>query len=381
MLYLHYMQKFLNFDISFFSVLLLLVLNITIKVRKNSTSTSSRLLLRLIWTTIYMLLLEVISWQFNEKPGIFNWYANYISNMLFAWSTPIITCVWASYIDYHMFKSYKRLQKRFFYVHALAINTVFIIINFFTPFIFSVDTQNIYKREPFMWLIVLINTITFIYICSLTYRNKSKINKEIIVVLLSYIFLPVVAAGLQVIIYGAFILWPTMAVTVVLTYIFLETVTTSTDYLTGLVNRLRIDDYLEFYLDNKKVFTVIIIDLNDFKEINDNYGHINGDLALKLFSRNLKKVFNKANIIGRYGGDEFIILTEVHSKDEISELFNNLRMKLSIICKEKELPFTISFSYGNHENCPQKNYNYETIVNITDKKMYENKLLLKGSKK
>ncbi|MBI9010704.1 MAG: GGDEF domain-containing protein [Clostridiales bacterium] len=367
------MERFLRFDISIFSVILLFIIMMTMKLRKDTISTSSRLMQRLIWINIYMLLLEVLSWQFDMKSGAFNWYANYTTNMLFAWSTPIITCAWASYLDYHLYGSYERLKKRWFYIQPLVINSVFIIINFFQPFIFSVSSENVYQREPFMWLIVVVNTLTFFYICYLAYKKKESINKEILIVLLMYTFMPVLAAGIQVLVYGAFILWPTMAITVVLTYIFLETVSTSKDYLTGLVSRHRMDDYLEYMLEQKNVFTLVMIDLNDFKMINDTYGHVKGDIALQVFSKALKEVFHQAKLVSRYAGDEFVLILEKYTEKEILDEFDKLRDNLFVIQQSKELPFLITFSYGYHLNDPSKDYNYQTIMNITDLKMYEHK--------
>jgi len=371
------MESFIKFDISIFSVILLVVIVITIKLRKDTSGTSSRLMQRLIWINIYMLLFEVLSWQFDMKTGTFNWYANYTANMLFAWSTPMITCAWASYLDYQLYGSHERLKKRWFYIHPLIINTIFIIINFFRPFIFSVNAENVYQREPFMWLIVLVNTLTFIYICYLAYKKKENINKEILSVLLMYIFMPVLAAGIQVLVYGAFVLWPTMAITVVLTYIFLETISTSKDYLTGLVSRHRMDDYLEYMLHQKRVFTLVMIDLNDFKSINDTYGHIKGDVALKVFSSELESVFNRAKIVSRYAGDEFVLILEKFTEEDIIKGFDELRDNLFIIHKNKELPFLITFSYGHHTNHLDEDYDYQTIMNITDLKMYDNKELMK----
>jgi len=371
------MESFIKFDISFFSVILLLVIVITIKLRKDTRGTSSRLLQRLIWINIYMLLLEVLSWQFDMKPGTFNWYANYTTNMLFAWSTPMITCAWASYLDYQLYESHERLKKRWFYIHPLIINTIFIVINFFTPFIFSVNAENVYQREPFMWLIVVVNTFAFFYICYLAYKKKESINNEILTVLLMYVFMPVLAAGVQVLVYGAFVMWPTMAITLVITYIFLETVSTSKDYLTGLVSRHRMDDYLEYMLENKKVFTLVMIDLNDFKRINDTHGHIKGDAALKVFSSELASVFNKAKIVSRYAGDEFVLILEKFTDEDIIKRFDELRDKLFMIHQKKELPFLITFSYGHHTNHLDEDYDYQTIMNITDLKMYENKEQMK----
>lgn len=367
------MELFLKFDISFFSVALLLLVYIVIVLRKDTIGLSSKLFKRLIWTTIYMLLLEIVSWQFDGKAGTFNYYANYISNMLFAWSTTLLTCIWASYIDYHMFASVDRLKQRFYYLHPMIINTVFIIINFFTPFIFSVSENNVYSREKFMWLIVIQNAALLIYLWREAFKNRKTINNEIIFSILLFVILPAFASAIQVIVYGAFVLWPTMAVTIVITYIFLETISTSKDYLTGLLSRHRLDNHIDYKIGLRKPFGVIMIDLDGFKKINDEYGHISGDRALKIFSKALITSASDEMIIGRYAGDEFLVITKVLSDIELSEykieLENNLR-KLEI---KDEIQYKVEFSMGYSSWCLDDNYDYETLINTADSNMYQQK--------
>ncbi len=367
------MEVFLKFDISFFSVFLLLFLYIVIKLRKDNLGISSKLFNISIWVNIYMLILEVISWQFDGKPGAFNYYANYISNMLFAWSTTLLTCVWASYIDYHIFGSIDRLKRRYFYLYPMLINTVFIIINFFRPFIFSVSSDNVYSREGYMWLIVLQNAILLSYLWREAYKNRSKINKEIIFSILIFVIIPSTTAIAQVFLYGVFILWPSMAVTIVITYIFLETISTSRDYLTGLFSRHRLDSYIEHKINEKKAFGLIMIDLDNFKSINDNFGHISGDNALKLFSRALSVSASSDMVIGRYAGDEFLIISSALSGDQLESF--TFRIKQSILELEEmssnkyKIDFSIGYSQWTKENKPS----YEDLINVADNNMYINK--------
>lgn len=369
------MQEFLKFDISFFSILLLLIVLITMKTRKDTLSSSNKLFKKLIWINIFMLVLEIISWQFDRKPGKFNWYANYISNMLFAWSTPLITCIWVSYIDYHIYKSIERLKRRWFYFQPMIISTLFIIINFFRPFIFSVNDANVYSREPFMWLLVVLNTFLVGFVWYMAYINRKYINKEIIMSILLFIIMPAIAAVVQVLVFGAFILWPMMSITIVITYISMETISTSKDYLTGLISRHRLDNYIDYLIANKKTFGLVMIDLDNFKKINDNYGHVKGDQALRVFSKILSQTFKMANVIGRYAGDEFIIVTENLKEEEVSKLMIQLKTHLVLEAERLELPFEIGFSYGYKKWEKSLDYDYETLLNLTDQEMYKNKKL------
>jgi len=85
-----------------------------------------------------------------------------------------------------------------------------------------------------------------------------------------------------------------------------------TDALTGLINRRALTDSLTYEMDRAKRYgsglSLILCDIDNFKEINDNYGHDMGDRALQMLSGTLKSMLRRTDIAGRYGGDEFMII-------------------------------------------------------------------------
>lgn len=82
-----------------------------------------------------------------------------------------------------------------------------------------------------------------------------------------------------------------------------------TDPLTNLANRRAFEKQLEAHIAACKPFCLIMIDLDDFKSVNDRYGHIAGDDLLQQFGAELQAQFTGADLVGRMGGDEFIVLT------------------------------------------------------------------------
>ncbi len=369
---MHTMTFFLMYDIHFISILLLLMILITMRIKGDMYNTSGRLFRLIVIFNIYMLALEVLSWQFDQKPGQFNWYANYITNMLFAWSGPIMTCLWFSYIDYHIYGSYKRLKKHHFFMYPMLIITLFIIINFFIPFIFSVSSNNIYAREPFMWLIVLVNSMIVIYKWVDAYKHRFSIDREVVIAVLIYVILPSIGAVLQVVVFGAFIIWPLMAITIVITYFYLDTISTTRDYLTKLYTRQRIESTAKYYIANKRPFTLVIIDLDGFKSINDQYGHTNGDLALTLFSHQLSMHVKKDASVGRFGGDEFVLILPPTPEIMVEKNMQQFQNKLDSLLN---LPFHLSFSYGTYSWTSESPLDYEELLKAADQLMYKAKKL------
>jgi diguanylate cyclase (GGDEF)-like protein len=82
----------------------------------------------------------------------------------------------------------------------------------------------------------------------------------------------------------------------------------SKDTLTGLANRRSVEARMESNIALEEMFCVVVIDLNLFKGVNDKYGHLAGDDLLKKFSQSLQKIVRGGDLVGRWGGDEFIIV-------------------------------------------------------------------------
>ncbi|MEX2324377.1 MAG: sensor domain-containing diguanylate cyclase [Nitriliruptoraceae bacterium] len=102
-----------------------------------------------------------------------------------------------------------------------------------------------------------------------------------------------------------------------------------TDPLTGLLNRRGIDEYIEEALadvtNDSSVLGVVVSDLDGFKEINDAYGHAAGDIVLEVVAQRLRNAVRESDVVGRLGGDEFIVVcSKVWSVEELDQLARRL---------------------------------------------------------
>ena len=105
-----------------------------------------------------------------------------------------------------------------------------------------------------------------------------------------------------------------------------------TDPLTRLANRFRLNDYLERAFerarDDQRAFVVEILDIDYFKEYNDNYGHQAGDACIVAIADELRKMQSRDTFCARYGGDEFIIIYEYKTEDEVFSMAESLRERI-----------------------------------------------------
>lgn len=150
------------------------------------------------------------------------------------------------------------------------------------------------------------------------------------------------------------------------------------DMLTGLYNREAIKNRInDFFLNGEKNGAFFILDLDNFKSINDNFGHHYGDIVLKNTAEILLSNFRSKDLIGRLGGDEFIIfMKDIKTVECISEKVELLRRKLKRTYSESNKSIKISASIGVVVFFNTKK-EYESLYLEADKAMYD----IKNNKK
>jgi diguanylate cyclase (GGDEF)-like protein len=149
-----------------------------------------------------------------------------------------------------------------------------------------------------------------------------------------------------------------------------------TDELTGLYNRRRFlvltEQCLKVAARGKKRSLLLFIDVDNLKGINDRYGHAEGDLALKNLAGVLKKTFRESDIIGRFGGDEFVLLME--SADEKSELLiTRLHENLDDHNASVSCRYHLSVSVGTALFDPEHPVSIDELLTRADSSMYGQK--------
>ena len=147
-----------------------------------------------------------------------------------------------------------------------------------------------------------------------------------------------------------------------------------TDSLTDIYNRYGFDELAERMITKnpKTHFVAALLDIDDFKFINDIYGHVYGDRALKSLTDSMKAFFPKNTLLGRNGGDEFCILLPDHTYKEAGELLLQFtKLPKTFSCKGKEYPFFISLGYAEY---PTFASNRSQLMRCADAALYEIKL-------
>lgn len=152
---------------------------------------------------------------------------------------------------------------------------------------------------------------------------------------------------------------------------------TVTDTLTGLYNRrgffLLAEQQLKIAGRINQYMTLFFLDLDNFKNINDNYGHQEGDFALIKTTEVLRLTFRQSDIIGRVGGDEFIAFVIQNSPIDIDAILNRLNTSFALVNKQIDKKYKLNASVGFASYQPAQNSTIDSLISIADKMMYENK--------
>lgn len=147
-----------------------------------------------------------------------------------------------------------------------------------------------------------------------------------------------------------------------------------TDALTGIYNRLGFDDQVEQYMrqNPQKHCVMAMLDIDDFKLVNDMYGHAAGDGVLKKLAESMKQYFSKDAILGRNGGDEFSVFMPDCTVAEVKPFLKKFTEETrKFYCKGEERAFTISLGFAEY---PVFADDRSQLIRCADKALYDVKM-------
>lgn len=156
-----------------------------------------------------------------------------------------------------------------------------------------------------------------------------------------------------------------------------------TDELTGLNNRrgflILAAGLLKFARRSNHPLCLLYIDMDCLKQINDTFGHAEGDLALTHFVRILTETFRDSDVIGRMGGDEFVVITIDAKERDIATIQSRLQSNVDAYNLQSVRGYALSFSLGVVQVDLKSTYTIDAMLSQADAIMYEQKRLKKGN--
>lgn len=284
----------------------------------------------------------------------------------------MIGYLWAKFIMVHMNIPFSDIRRNIYRTIGL-ISIVLLVINIFYPLVFSVSDGR-YQRG-FAYIIFLIFAAFYILDSLYLYVKHVKKNGSLKLFPVHIFLIPVIlGVVIQTFFVEIAITWTSIAISVAGIMTALKNEIIFTDCLTGLYNR----EYLKFLHKracNKKDCWVsgIMIDLNGFKQINDNYGHAEGDLALCIVADLLLKSFSEYGVVTRYAGDEFVIMLNTTDDQLIQKIIKSAKKNFVTENEKNDKLYQLSASMG-YAITNLSNETIDDFMNRIDEQMYQDKM-------
>lgn len=257
------------------------------------------------------------------------------------------------------------------------INLVLVIGSPWTRLTFSLNADIIYLRGPLFGVYVVA------YLCSFAVLIIDSVKamkyyqchtKTTFIILLVF---TIVGTSVQLILPYVHASWLCVTLSLILFYAYFSVLTETQDTLTGLLNRAVYDRYTK-NLDYRDIGTAIVFDLDNFKQINDLYGHQWGDSCLQMVGGLIKECFHEMGFCYRIGGDEFCVICKKIDEQKAEKTLSLFHLKIDSIRKSNklmgELP-TVSTGYALYHGSKE---DYDLALRKADAQMYVYKNKRKG---
>lgn len=316
---------------------------------------------------------ETLSFIIDARPGFIFHILQYISNTISSASSGIIGYCWCLFVEYHIHRNFERIKKKSrILAIPLIIATILIIINLLgTGIIFDISKENVYTRGPMNFILYI---FVFVYYIESIYTvHKAKYDSILVEFFPIYYFIIPCMIGtmIQGFFFGVSTIWLCVAITFILVYIENQISISFIGDLSGLYNRKYMNHYLnKLQSDKNRHVYGFLLDINEFKAINDTYGHLTGDRALIKFGKILQHSIDKDSVAIRMGGDEFVIFAKLKSDEEALALKKQIKYNVRQFNIKSKEPFHLSFSIGIAKF---NGKNTDAFLSAMDDSMYEAK--------
>lgn len=340
----------------------------------------SKMFVGMFTLTTIELIVETTTCIINGQP--FSWLIpiTTVAHIILFILAPVVTYKW--YIFARLWGSKERklntISDTVIFI-PVVINAIVVLLSPFKKFVFYISQNNIYERGSLFFVPAV---LTYFYLACgfiVIIKSREKIRKGEFLPLLLFGVLPTIGGIIQALFYGFLLIWSTTAFALIILYVHIQQQMMQVDYLTGAWTRGKLYKHLSNRINNNKIktFSIVFIDLDNFKMINDNYGHNEGDKALITMVNIISDILRKDDSITRYGGDEFVLFLNVDSKEDVEVIMKRIFIAINDYNKTGGKPYKLEYSYGYDLYDFNSHMTVVEYINHVDRLMYS----IKSNKK
>lgn len=366
----------INLIIAIIIVIMLININSKIAYFNNEIMFKSSL-----WLTLIAIFADAVATGLEATiyPG--SVLVNWVLDFIYFQASLAIPYTYLNYVKMLANKNYKLNNFKSNILSAPYV--IFTVLDFSSPWtglIFTIDEANRYTRGPLRPLhgIIAATVLVVSFIYGVVYAKRKKLPRDLEKCIVILPLFPLVGVIIRNIFQGSNMIWTGMVIGLFIIFINAQNSMISIDGMTRLSNRERCSEYLSMKLNDLaegRVLYYTIFDINFFKNINDTYGHAEGDRAIKTFANALRDVCGNRDFAGRYGGDEFVIICERNIGENIDDMIDTLRAKIDEFNINENVPYKLTFSRGTSYTTKGMGKQEHALLVEADEAMYVEKNL------
>lgn len=274
--------------------------------------------------------------------------------------TPMIPLALIAISDITILQTHKLL------LLPTLINMIAVVLSPAFKLIFYVDINNHYERGNSFFIFIVVYIINLILLITSALRAGELHHYPIKGRILVLSLFTVAGTSIQLVFPLVYSSWHCVTLALLLYFLLLSEFDSSFDPLTGLYNRSAFEKAAK-QMTGRKAFSVIVLDINDFKSVNDTYGHNYGDIVLKAVAAIMRKSLDNHYTCYRVGGDEFYIICKETKQEQIAYQLRNMTNALAEERKnDRHLP-TLAYGYSVFRG---GSLDFQKILKEADKQMY-----------
>jgi diguanylate cyclase (GGDEF)-like protein len=278
------------------------------------------------------------------------------------------------FIDYLSFKDSVRTKKVSKCVWAIfIIHGIILMLNMPLGFYFYLTPENVFSHGDKFFIRLIIGYLPALMVAFDLFFLAKNFKKSQIYLALFFIIFTSLGSIIDIVLNTNGLVWPCFAAAILYAYFFIVRSDSKIDSLTGIGNRYSFNEFIRqlSHQSGKQAYSVVMIDLDQFKESNDTLGHLEGDNALRDMAAIIKSSIRVSDFAARYGGDEFVLA--VRKESDIARLMERIQQVIDNQNDKKVRPYKIQISYGCGVFTPNSGQSIEVFLSDIDSLMYKQK--------
>lgn len=335
---------------------------------------------RSLWSYILFMVAGLIGLIMENSVFLYLKPVDYAANIISLSCLGLSSFFWFMYVQLQVNRRFVATRWRFFAYLPILVVIAICVSSPWTKWAFYINENNDYMRGP---LFAVVSGIPLLYDIASSFtayyralKEKQASKRQHYRNLGAFIYFPFIASILQIVLSGMPILAPAIATSYFMVFVAAQKNMIYNDSLTGLNNRRHAMIYMEEKIagiSEANPLTLLMLDGDRFKTINDTYGHLEGDTAIGCMAEAIRRLCTKYKLFGaRYGGDEFLMIKFGDHDWDAQTLGAELNAILQQICEEEQKKYVLSMTMGCYTTVDNRE-DTDRIIRMADEDLYRKK--------